>query len=346
MSRPVLLTLGHGYSAAGARRKPRVRAGGGSARRVAGAGGVDARGRASSRWTGTTPRAVDAARSPRRATSWSRMPPDADGDPALARTAPRWRRADRTGSAICRRRASTATAAAAGSTRASEPAAGATRAAAGACGRRRLAWRQRPERRRSSGSRGSTDPDAAPSTGCAKGGRSASSRPDRCFSRIHVDDIAGDAARLDRAARPRNAVWNVADDEPAPPQDVIAYRGRSAAACRRRRDLLRVRRAVADGAQLLRRDQARLEPRACARAARRRAALSGLPRRTSRDSRRGRLTARPHSAGKLRAATFLRWRSRDEARLERRKSGGRTARQDDGRSAWRGRRGGAAATSC
>jgi nucleoside-diphosphate-sugar epimerase len=42
------------------------------------------------------------------------------------------------------------------------------------------------------------------------------------FSRIHVDDIAGALAAS--IARPSpGAVWNVADDEPAPPQDVIAY---------------------------------------------------------------------------------------------------------------------------
>ena len=37
-------------------------------------------------------------------------------------------------------------------------------------------------------------------------------------------------------ARPRaGAVYNVADDEPAPPQDVIAYAARAARSCRRRR---------------------------------------------------------------------------------------------------------------
>lgn len=42
------------------------------------------------------------------------------------------------------------------------------------------------------------------------------------FSRIHVEDIAGALAASIGAPRP-GAVWNVADDEPAPPQDVIAY---------------------------------------------------------------------------------------------------------------------------
>lgn len=47
-------------------------------------------------------------------------------------------------------------------------------------------------------------------------------KPGQVFSRIHVDDIAaGLAASI---ARPRaGGVYNLCDDEPAPPQDVIAY---------------------------------------------------------------------------------------------------------------------------
>ena len=42
------------------------------------------------------------------------------------------------------------------------------------------------------------------------------------FSRIHVEDIAG--VLLDSIAKPNpGRVYNVADDEPCPPQDVIAY---------------------------------------------------------------------------------------------------------------------------
>ena len=41
------------------------------------------------------------------------------------------------------------------------------------------------------------------------------------FNRIHVDDIAG-ALRL-LAGRSENAIVNVTDDEPAPPQDVVAF---------------------------------------------------------------------------------------------------------------------------
>jgi nucleoside-diphosphate-sugar epimerase len=47
-------------------------------------------------------------------------------------------------------------------------------------------------------------------------------KPGQVFNRIHVDDIAGVLAAS--IARPRvGAVYNVADDEPAPPQDVVAY---------------------------------------------------------------------------------------------------------------------------
>jgi dTDP-4-dehydrorhamnose reductase len=52
-------------------------------------------------------------------------------------------------------------------------------------------------------------------------------KPGQVFNRIHVDDIAGAlAASLDR---PRaGAIYNVTDDEPAPPQDVVAYAARLA----------------------------------------------------------------------------------------------------------------------
>ncbi|MBY0421887.1 MAG: hypothetical protein K2Q06_06250, partial [Parvularculaceae bacterium] len=42
------------------------------------------------------------------------------------------------------------------------------------------------------------------------------------FNRIHVDDIAaGLAASIDRPGA--GAVFNLSDDEPAPPQDVVAF---------------------------------------------------------------------------------------------------------------------------
>ena len=46
-------------------------------------------------------------------------------------------------------------------------------------------------------------------------------KPGQVFNRIHVDDIA----QVLSAAVNRDAagIFNVADDEPAPPQDVVAY---------------------------------------------------------------------------------------------------------------------------
>lgn len=47
-------------------------------------------------------------------------------------------------------------------------------------------------------------------------------KPGQVFSRIHVDDIAaGLRAIVDR--KPRGEIFHLCDDEPAPPQDVIAY---------------------------------------------------------------------------------------------------------------------------
>jgi nucleoside-diphosphate-sugar epimerase len=47
-------------------------------------------------------------------------------------------------------------------------------------------------------------------------------KPGQVFNRIHVDDIAGVlTAAIDKATG--HAVYNVSDDEPAPPEDVVAY---------------------------------------------------------------------------------------------------------------------------
>jgi nucleoside-diphosphate-sugar epimerase len=47
-------------------------------------------------------------------------------------------------------------------------------------------------------------------------------KPGQVFNRIHVDDIARVlAAAIDRDAG--HAIYNVSDDEPAPPEDVVAY---------------------------------------------------------------------------------------------------------------------------
>jgi nucleoside-diphosphate-sugar epimerase len=47
-------------------------------------------------------------------------------------------------------------------------------------------------------------------------------KPGQVFNRVHVDDIAEVASLLIGAAGP-GGVWNVADEEPAPPQEVIAF---------------------------------------------------------------------------------------------------------------------------
>jgi nucleoside-diphosphate-sugar epimerase len=47
-------------------------------------------------------------------------------------------------------------------------------------------------------------------------------KPGQVFSRIHVDDIV-QALRASMQRGQPGAVWNLADDEPAPPQDVIAF---------------------------------------------------------------------------------------------------------------------------
>jgi nucleoside-diphosphate-sugar epimerase len=47
-------------------------------------------------------------------------------------------------------------------------------------------------------------------------------KPGQVFNRIHVEDIARILAASIDHPRP-GGVWNVADDEPAPPQDVVAF---------------------------------------------------------------------------------------------------------------------------
>jgi nucleoside-diphosphate-sugar epimerase len=47
-------------------------------------------------------------------------------------------------------------------------------------------------------------------------------KPGQVFNRTHVDDIA-EISRLVLRRDLKGQIWNVADEEPAPPQDVIAY---------------------------------------------------------------------------------------------------------------------------
>ncbi len=46
-------------------------------------------------------------------------------------------------------------------------------------------------------------------------------KPGQVFNRIHVDDIAGALVHL--AAHEASGIWNVTDDLPAPPQDVVLF---------------------------------------------------------------------------------------------------------------------------
>jgi nucleoside-diphosphate-sugar epimerase len=51
-------------------------------------------------------------------------------------------------------------------------------------------------------------------------------KPGQVFSRIHVDDIVQVLVASMAAPFPQGALWNLADDEPAPPQDVTAHAAR------------------------------------------------------------------------------------------------------------------------
>jgi nucleoside-diphosphate-sugar epimerase len=48
-------------------------------------------------------------------------------------------------------------------------------------------------------------------------------KPDQVFNRIHRDDIAATVLAGIRAGATASGVYNVTDDEPAPPQDIVTY---------------------------------------------------------------------------------------------------------------------------
>lgn len=58
----------------------------------------------------------------------------------------------------------------------------------------------------------------------AEGGAKRIVKPGQVFNRIHVDDIAGAALFL--ATRAAAGIYNITDDMPAPPQDVVAHAAR------------------------------------------------------------------------------------------------------------------------
>ena len=80
--------------------------------------------------------------------------------------------------------------------------------------------------------------------------------------------------------RSLGGVFNVTDDEPAPPQDVVAYAAELMGVAAAAGDAIRDRRTVAHGAVLLRREQARLQCR-LSRQAGYRLRVSRLPQRRS-----------------------------------------------------------------
>ncbi len=65
-------------------------------------------------------------------------------------------------------------------------------------------------------------PGRGPFSKLKRGGLRRIIKPGQVFSRIHVDDIAQVLAASMRRPNP-GAIYNVCDDEPVPPQDVIGY---------------------------------------------------------------------------------------------------------------------------
>ena len=82
--------------------------------------------------------------------------------------------------------------------------------------------RARPAGRRSSGWPASTGRAATRSSTLRDGTARRIVKPGQVFNRIHVDDIAG-VLTASIGAATAGRVYNVCDDEPAPPQDVVAY---------------------------------------------------------------------------------------------------------------------------
>ena len=121
-------------------------------------------------------------------------------------------------------------------------------------------------------------------------------KPGQVFCRIHVDDIV-QVLRASMARPNPGAVYNVADDEPAPPQDVVTFACTLLGVEPPPEIAVRCRRAVADGAQLLQRQPPHLQ-RADQGGVGRPPALSELSRGPARPARRGGL--------RLRAARALR----------------------------------------
>ena len=89
-------------------------------------------------------------------------------------------------------------------------------------------------------------------------------KPGQVFNRIHVDDIAGVALRAARGGG-AGGVWNVADREPAPPQDVIAFAAGLMGVAPPPEEPFEGAAMSRNGAQLLRRQPPRLDRQGRAR---------------------------------------------------------------------------------
>ena len=83
-------------------------------------------------------------------------------------------------------------------------------------------------------------------------------KPNQVFNRAHVDDIA-EFTRLALTRGLEGQVWNVADDEPAPPQDVVAYAAALLGLPAAARGAVRRSAALPDDSRVLRRQQAGLD---------------------------------------------------------------------------------------
>lgn len=218
MGGPVLLTLGHGYSAAAlaARLGPEWRTLGttrsaerGAELRAAGVEPVD--------WADSA--AVEAAIG-RASHVLVSAPPDAAGDPALARF----------GAALVRRRPEwvgyLSTTGVYGDREGAWVDEETEPAPVNARGVRRVAaeraWQESGLPTEVFRLAGIYGPGRSAFDRLREGRAQRVTKAGQVFSRIHVEDVAGALAAS--MARPEpGAVWNVADDEPAPPQDVIAY---------------------------------------------------------------------------------------------------------------------------
>ena len=123
-------------------------------------------------------------------------------------------------------------------------------------------------------------------------------KPGQVFNRAHVDDIA-EISRLVLTRDLKGQIWNVADDEPAPPQDVIAYAAALLGLEPPPEEPFDRRHALADGAGVLRRQQAGLDRQGQSRTgicARLSDLSRGAPRARRGGREAGRLTAlRPES---------------------------------------------------